>query len=147
MKRNRKIKQQDRYCACVQINAAKRHTWTPLSHNAAAVAHAILEGPAWRRTCFASRGMLLSTTAVARPLPSTRRTLSFGYLCLNSSPPPFSCFAWFSSPRLSTLTPLASASSIALSMRPLIDSLSQLRPYCIEWGGGRSKNCQLRSHT
>ena len=70
-----------------------KHTWTPLSHNAKAVAQAILEGPAWRKTCFASWGMLLSTTAVAKPLPSTRRTLNFEYFCLNSSPPPFSCFA------------------------------------------------------
>lgn len=59
-----------------------------------AMARAIFEVPVRRKTFFASEGILFSTTAVAKPLPSTIRTPNFGYFCLNSSPFPLSCSAW-----------------------------------------------------
>jgi hypothetical protein len=70
-----------------------RCTWMPISHKAVAVPWATLEVILERNTFFVPKGMLLSTTAVAKPLPSTSRTLSFGYFCINSSPLLLSVFA------------------------------------------------------
>lgn len=68
-------------------------TWMPISHKAIAVPWATLEVMLERNTSFVPKGMLLSITAVAKPLPSTSRTLSFGYFCINSSPLLLSVFA------------------------------------------------------
>lgn len=70
-----------------------RCTWMPISHKAIAVSWATLEVILERNTFFVPKGMLLSTTAVAKPLPSTSRNLSFGYFCINSSPLLLSAFA------------------------------------------------------
>jgi len=54
-------------------------TWTPLLHNASAVANATLVSCPLRRTWVVPGGILLRTTAAAKLLPSTILNLNFGY--------------------------------------------------------------------
>lgn len=132
-------------------------TLIPFWHRAKARTRAIFEGFPTRRTFLVPWGILLRTTAAAKLVPSTILILSFGLFLQCSPPLSFNSSActrnnnkifsritstgrykatkwfvltWFKRPRLTTLAPLSSASTIAFSMKSLISSLCDDDIYC-----------------
>lgn len=128
----------------------------PCWHRAETSANAILERWPRNRTWVVPLGMAFRTTASAKLLPSTSLVFSLGCLSMNSDPLLLSSslcpkiafsnyfslngnkslkmikiqeLAWLSRPRLRTLAPRFSASSMASSIKPLMALACHLREY------------------